>query len=561
MKIWLIFNYFQILFSLKYFQNVLIEENSKYFQSNYERKIFLEKFPSNSFKDSFDFSSTSKNENNNENNNQFGKSVDIYKNYMIVGSPFDSSYGQQAGTAHIFQLTDNKKGWKYDTILYTNDTKEYDYFGWDVSISTGVVAIGAWQHDDNNYENNGAVYFFEHLRQNNKMNWKLKTKITGQNNHEYFGTSVAFSRNGEYILVGSAGTVGYSSDTTTIGLVYVIVKSSWLNQWMIQTTLRPVDIGIYDYYGVSIAADNHVTVMGAYGHNQDSSGAAYVYSYQDSDFSQWYIEARLIASDASQDDYFGKSVAVYDRTVIVGATGDDDCGISSGSAYVFRSIAGSKWTQYQKLLPPDNSAYDFFGTSLDIYQDHIVIGADGNDGTDQTQSRTGVVFYFTREYYYNDDDDYSYYYYNDDNNNEDNNGDNYYEYWFMDMTLYASDKTSHDLYGSSVALYEDSILIGAEGGDGYTENSGVCYVYTKTPSYVLEYFSNKNNSWNLWSILGMMAFFIILIGGIIFISKKFNILNLVKQYHDKLFHKSSKVNNVSYLFIYLSLIIYYLLFF
>lgn len=276
------------------------------------------------------------------------------------------------------------------------------------------------------------------------MVWEFSTKLIGQNNHEYFGTSVALSRYGEYVLIGAAGNVALNDDTSTVGLIYVAVKSSWLNKWIIQTTLRPSDIGIYDYYGVSIAADNHVGVIGAYGHNDDSSGAAYVYSYQNSDFTQWYIEARLIASDATQDDYFGRSVVVYDRTVVVGANGDDDCGLSSGSAYVFRSFAGSKWTQFQKLIPPDDSAYDFFGGNVAIYEDHIIVGADGDDGDGEDQLRTGSVWYFTREYYWNDD---AYL---------------YEEYWWRDMQLTASDISSRDFYGSDVALYEDRILIGED---------------------------------------------------------------------------------------------------
>ena len=50
--------------------------------------------------------------------------------------------------------------------------------------------------------------------------------------------------------------------------------------------------------------------------------------------------AKLVAADADAYDYFGYSVAIAGDTVVIGAFGDDDGGSDSGSVYVFRTSDG-----------------------------------------------------------------------------------------------------------------------------------------------------------------------------------------------------------------------------
>ncbi len=62
--------------------------------------------------------------------------------------------------------------------------------------------------------------------------------------------------------------------------------------------------------------------------------------------------AKLTAADGAAYDYFGSSVAVSGDTVVVGAYGDDDKGSNSGSAYVFVKPGGG-WATTQRLQPPN----------------------------------------------------------------------------------------------------------------------------------------------------------------------------------------------------------------
>ena len=99
--------------------------------------------------------------------------------------------------------------------------------------------------------------------------------------------------------------------------------------------------------------------------------------------SGWTQVAKLTASDGAADDRFGWSVSIDGDTVAIGAYYDDDKGSGSGSAYVFtRVTAGdltSGWTQVAKLTADDGAANDWFGFSVSIDGNTMVIGAHGDD--------------------------------------------------------------------------------------------------------------------------------------------------------------------------------------
>ena len=63
---------------------------------------------------------------------------------------------------------------------------------------------------------------------------------------------------------------------------------------------------------------------------------------------------------------------------VIGAVHDDDQGDHAGAAYVFRDTGGY-WVQEAKLLSADGEVGDYFGTSVGISGDEIIVGAPGDD--------------------------------------------------------------------------------------------------------------------------------------------------------------------------------------
>ena len=54
------------------------------------------------------------------------------------------------------------------------------------------------------------------------------------------------------------------------------------------------------------------------------------------------------AADAALEDFFGHSVSIWEDTIVVGARYDDDDGDASGSAYIFTRDANGAWSQSSK---------------------------------------------------------------------------------------------------------------------------------------------------------------------------------------------------------------------
>ena len=121
--------------------------------------------------------------------------------------------------------------------------------------------------------------------------------------------------------------------------------------WQESAKLLPDDRADLDLMGSSIALSGNVAVAGAYRDDDNGldSGSAYVFRI---DGENWSQEQKLLPEVGAENDRFGNSVAVSEGVIVVGALFDDELGDNSGSAYVFR-FNGTDWVQETKLLPND----------------------------------------------------------------------------------------------------------------------------------------------------------------------------------------------------------------
>ena len=136
-----------------------------------------------------------------------------------------------------------------------------------------------------------------------------------------------------------------------------------------------------DLFGISVGISRETAIVGASGDddNGDKSGSAYLF-----DTTTVQQIAKLVANDGAELDLFGDSVAISGETAIVGAPFDDDNGTDSGSAYLFDTTTGQ---QLFKLLPDDGAASDRFGWSVAISGATAIVGAFGdNDNGDDSGS-------------------------------------------------------------------------------------------------------------------------------------------------------------------------------
>ncbi|MDF1592228.1 MAG: hypothetical protein P1P89_11980 [Desulfobacterales bacterium] len=309
----------------------------------------------------------------------FGNSVSISVDYAIVGAKFDQPY--YSGSAYIFKR--DGTSWIEQTKITPSDTpSHYHRFGWSVSVSGDYAIVGA-PHDDHAGDQSGSAYIFKR----EGTTWTEQTKLIGSDvvATDYFGYSVSIS--GDYAIVGAwefdGGRYRYS------GSAYIFKRDG--TSWTEQAKLKPSDAGAGDMFGYSVSISGNYVLVGAYGNNDagSNSGSAYIFKREGE---AWAQQAKITASDAGYIDLFGKSVSISGDYAIIGADWDSDFAVKSGSAYIFKR-EGTIWTQQTKITASDASEYDYFGNSVSISDGIAVVGAYGND---DAGSDSGSAYIFKR---------------------------------------------------------------------------------------------------------------------------------------------------------------------
>jgi len=171
-------------------------------------------------------------------------------------------------------------------------------------------------------------------------------------------------------------------------LVVVCVLPAWALTVEQEAKLLPADGISHDRFGRSVTLYGDWAIIGAYLDNDNGwdSGSAYHFVRTNGVWTERY---ELVAFDGTPDDAFGWSLDLDGNTVIVGASRDDDNGYQSGSAYVFTRA----WTPQAKLLASDGADQDFFGYDVALAGDTAMISAPLDD---DNGAGSGSVYVFTR---------------------------------------------------------------------------------------------------------------------------------------------------------------------
>lgn len=182
-------------------------------------------------------------------------------------------------------------------------------------------------------------------------------------------------------------TVDYAENSGEIRMGSIVVSADGaLNSpqtfYVIQAADRSVkmtaaDGEAGDFFGYSLRISGDHAVVGAYGDDDNGidSGSAYVF---ERNADGWIQRAKLTAEDGQAGDRFGLSVSISGEYIIVGAYEDDDLGSGAGAAYIFKKIGGI-WSQQTKLSALDGAAGDHFGIAVNIAGDYAIIGAYADD--------------------------------------------------------------------------------------------------------------------------------------------------------------------------------------
>ena len=294
---------------------------------------------------------------------QFGGSIALFGQTILVGARRDDDNGDESGAAYLF--TRNESDWIQQAKLTAADGEAGAEFGRSVALSDDTAIIGA-ARDDEKGEDSGSVYVFTR----SGTDWSQLAKLTAADGAkgDVFGISVALD--GDTALIGADLDDDKGEDS---GSVYVYTRSK--GTWSQQAKLTAADAGDVDIFGVRVAISGDTALIAARRDDDDvngvDSGSAYVFIRSGT---SWTQQAKLTANDAEAGDLFGYNVALHSDTGIVTAAMDDDKGLNSGAAYVF-TRSGSDWSQQTKLTAADGAADDLFGWSVSLSGNTAMIGA------------------------------------------------------------------------------------------------------------------------------------------------------------------------------------------
>lgn len=446
-------------------------------------------------------------------NTEFAAAVAISGDTIVIGAENESS-GQttitngtgvtssdtskmNAGAAYVFKRTGNL--WAREAYLKAPNADTFGKFGSSVSISGDTIVVGSEDYSNQTTITNGSgastdrsatwagsAYVFK--RSGGVWANEAYLKAPNAESRDFFGGSVAIS--GDVIVVGAAGEdsnqttitngsgasadnsyVGWAESRGSAGAAYVFRRtgSAWVNDAYLKA---PNNTSGFDF-GNSVAISGDTIVVGSdyegssqttitngdsgpnYDNSGSSVGAAYVFKRKNG---LWNLESYLKAPNADNYDVFGSSVAISGDTIVVGALNEtssqssitngtgasaDNSMTRAGAAYVFKRT-GNIWANEAYLKAPNNQGNSKFGI-VSISGDTIVVGAsdessnqttimNGSGASSNTSAAgAGAAYVFRRNS----------------------------SAWSGEAYLKASNAEAGDVFGSSVAISADTIVIGA----------------------------------------------------------------------------------------------------
>jgi len=289
----------------------------------------------------------------------FGSSIAVDGDTALIGSSWDDDNGEFSGSAYVFTRVHGV--WIEQAKLLPSDGVPHGVFSYSVALDGDTAVVGALRSGSGW----GAAYVF--TREGDLWTEQAKLLPADGTRNAYLGHSVALD--GDTVIVGAPDWNFYLAP----GSAYVFTRTGGV--WTEQAKLEVAGIQPGHKFGHEVALDGDTAIVSAFGVGPDYQGAAYVFTRTNG---LWSQQTKLRSSPVAVNDYFGFGVALEGDTAIIGAPRDETNGDSSGAVYVF-TRTGSVWTQQDKLLPQDGASPDWFGKTVDLDGDVLLVGAPYDD--------------------------------------------------------------------------------------------------------------------------------------------------------------------------------------
>ena len=309
--------------------------------------------------------------------------------------------------------------------------------------------------------------------------WIQEGKVQHANNTsgDKFSYSVALT--GNLAVLGAPFNDTNSSLYNGNGSVS-IYEYDGVNAWNWKQDLTISSQGSLPRLGWSLALDSTTIFAGAVGDHLDTLGthpmmaAGAVYAYQKQANGQWGFSQKLVASDRSREAYFGWSMALDQNHLLIGARFDcfnnlgGDSLTGAGAVYFFKKASNGNWVEHQKVVASDRDPDDSFGSAVAIKGDWAVVGAwlEDHNVAGQDSLDMAGAAYVLHR---------------------DTNG-----IWTEVQKLVSPDRAASELFGCSVAIGDSTLMVGCY-GDSESDTAGSNPIPYAGAVYV--FVQNVNGAW------------------------------------------------------------------
>ncbi|MCP4707891.1 MAG: hypothetical protein GY869_04635, partial [Planctomycetes bacterium] len=226
-------------------------------------------------------------------------------------------------------------GWGEIGKLIPDDGADYDQFGCSVAIDGDNVVVGVDQDSDNGPYSGSAYIFEKDYLLFGEIEWVQIAKLTADDgfDNDHFGNSVAIS--GDMVAVGALLDDDQGSDSGSVYLFYRY--QGGFDSWGQVKKVIAHDGSAEEHFGSDLDITSDTLIVGAEQDNDNgtNSGSVYLFNRHSGGTDNWGQIAKMTDGNSTAGDNFGRALSISDDEVIVGAPYDDINGVDSGAAFIY----------------------------------------------------------------------------------------------------------------------------------------------------------------------------------------------------------------------------------
>ena len=214
--------------------------------------------------------------------------------------------------------------------------------------------------------------------------------------------------------------------------------------------LRLATPSVGDQLGSAVAMGPGVAVVSHLDGVASVSDAVHVFRHKNG---AWVEEATLVSPNVPPSPFpglFGRSVALDTDRIAVGAPFQTLTQVRQGGAFVFERI-NNVWTNTANLISPNATVDEGFGRSVALDGDTLVVGVGTGEAVNPPPS---FVYVYTKGA----------------------------AGWSLQAMLPApaGADSNNDFFGKCIALYQNTLVVGAANADIQAPDAGAVFIYTRT---------------------------------------------------------------------------------